>query len=114
LALSLGGELLAGHLLPTANNKNLEPGIKSDSCQAHLLRLPQCCIPIASTFRRINLEHQLSPGFPDQHRSIPASLTLTMRQNILLAALSALTVASAQNFTINPGTVKPSDRGMNC
>jgi len=37
-----------------------------------------------------------------------------MRQNILLAALSALTVASAQNFTINPGTVKPSDRGMNC
>lgn len=37
-----------------------------------------------------------------------------MRQNILLAALSALTVVSAQNFTINPGTVKPSDRCMNC
>lgn len=37
-----------------------------------------------------------------------------MRQNILLAALSALTVATAQtqSFTINPDDVKPGDRGM--
>ncbi|KAK3902879.1 hypothetical protein C8A05DRAFT_33380, partial [Staphylotrichum tortipilum] len=39
-----------------------------------------------------------------------------MRQNILLAALSALTVATAQttNFTINPGAVKPSIRSDWC
>lgn len=37
-----------------------------------------------------------------------------MRQNTLLVALSALTVAAAQNFTINPGTVKPSDRADWC
>ncbi|KAK4132257.1 hypothetical protein BT67DRAFT_451063 [Trichocladium antarcticum] len=39
-----------------------------------------------------------------------------MRQNILLAALSALTVATAQtqNFTINPDDVKPGDRADWC
>lgn len=37
-----------------------------------------------------------------------------MRQNILLAALSALTVTTAatQNFTINVGAVKDSDKGI--
>jgi hypothetical protein len=37
-----------------------------------------------------------------------------MRHNTLLVALSALTVAAAQNFTINPSAVKPGTRGMNC
>jgi hypothetical protein len=36
-----------------------------------------------------------------------------MRQNILVVALSALTVASAQsNFTINPNEVDPTTRCM--
>lgn len=41
-----------------------------------------------------------------------------MRQNVVLVALSALTVASAQNqdqgrnFTVDPNSVKPSLKGM--
>ncbi|KAK4152451.1 hypothetical protein C8A00DRAFT_16251 [Chaetomidium leptoderma] len=37
-----------------------------------------------------------------------------MRQNTLLVALSALTAASAQNFTIDAGTVKPALRSQWC
>jgi hypothetical protein len=37
-----------------------------------------------------------------------------MRQNVLLVALSALTLASAQdrNFTVDPSTVDPGVRGI--
>jgi hypothetical protein len=71
------------------------------------------CIYLPIAQRQLHcVESVYSISFLDP-TNIP-DFSLTMRHAVLLVALSAVGVASAQNFTINPGSVDTSTKSKHC